>query len=81
MTIVPGEQLVSGDTVIQLADGVIERDDETLRWRTTRASTTSTATRSAEAWLVPLHLAAFDAIWTILTRPNLKRDSPALGGV
>ena len=59
MTIVAGEQLVSGDTVIQLADGVI---GESLRWRTVGVYRFD-GDRVAEAWLVPLDLAAFDAIW------------------
>ncbi len=63
MTIVPGEQLVSGDTVIQLADGII---GESLRWRTVGIYRFE-GNLVAEAWLVPLELAAFDAIWTALS--------------
>jgi uncharacterized protein len=62
MTIVPGQQIVSGDTVIQLADGVI---GESLRWRTAGIYRFD-GDRVAEAWLVPLDLNAFDAIWTAL---------------
>jgi uncharacterized protein len=65
MTIVPGERLISGDTVIQLADGLIERDGEPLRWRTAGIYRFE-GDRVAEAWLVPLELAAFDAIWNAL---------------
>ena len=65
MTIVPGERLASGDVVIQLADGEIERDGERLRWRTAGVYRFD-GEQVAEAWLVPLDLAAFDAIWTTL---------------
>ncbi len=65
MTIVPGDGL-AGDTVIQLADGLIERDGEPLRWRTAGIYRFE-GERVAEAWLVPLDLAAFDAIWHDLT--------------
>jgi ketosteroid isomerase-like protein len=61
MTIVPGEQLVSGDTVIQRADGMIGE----LRWRTVGIYRFD-GDQVAEAWLVPLELDAFDAIWTNL---------------
>jgi ketosteroid isomerase-like protein len=62
MTIVPGERLIAGDTVVQLADGLI---GESLRWRTVGVYRFD-GDRVAEAWLVPLDLAAFDAIWTTL---------------
>lgn len=62
MTILPREQLVSGDVVIQLADGELERDGERLRWRTAGVYRMA-GDRVAEAWLVPLELDAFDAIW------------------
>ena len=67
MTIIPGAQLVSGDTVIQLADGRIERAGESLRWRTAGIYRFE-GDRVAEAWLVPLELDAFDAIWSNLNR-------------
>jgi hypothetical protein len=56
------ERLVAGDTVVQLADGLI---GESLRWRTVGVYRFE-GDRVAEAWLVPLELAAFDAIWTAL---------------
>jgi uncharacterized protein len=65
MTIVAGERLVSGDVVVQLADGQIERDAERLGWRTAGVYRVD-GDRVAEAWLVPFDLAAFDAIWTAL---------------
>ena len=63
MTIVPGERLVTGDLVVQRADGEVERDGERLSWRTVGVYRLDGG-RVAEAWLVPLELAAFDAIWT-----------------
>ena len=65
MVIVPGERLVSGDVVVQLADGEVERDGERLSWRTAGVYRMD-GERVAEAWLVPLELAAFDAVWTAL---------------
>jgi ketosteroid isomerase-like protein len=61
--IVVREQLVSADVVIQRADGELERDGQRLRWRTAGVYRLD-GERVAEAWLVPLELAAFDAIWT-----------------
>jgi uncharacterized protein len=61
MTIVAGEKLVSGDVVVQLADGHIEE----LQWRTAGVYRFD-GERVAEAWLVPFDLAAFDAIWKAL---------------
>ena len=66
MTIVPGERLVAGDTVIQLADGVIERDGEHCTGAPP-ASTASTATASPRPGSSRSISAAFDAIWTTLT--------------
>ncbi len=62
MTIVAGERVVSGDVVVQLADGQV---GERLRWRTVGVYRFE-GERVAEAWLVPFDLAAFDAIWTAL---------------
>jgi ketosteroid isomerase-like protein len=67
MAIVPGDQLVSGDVVLQLADGQVERDGERLSWRTAGVYRMDRG-RVAEAWLVPLESAAFDEIWTALCR-------------
>jgi uncharacterized protein len=66
MTIVSGERLVSGDVVIQLADGEVERDGERLTWRTVGVYRME-GERVAEAWLVPLESAAFDATWIALS--------------
>ena len=71
MTIVPGERLVSGDTVIQLADGLIERAANRSAG-VPPASTASTATASPKRGSSRFDLAAFDAICT--TSP--KGDSP-----
>jgi hypothetical protein len=65
MRIIAGEKLVSGDVVVQLADGQIGR----LRWRTVGVYRFD-GERVAEAWLVPFELAAFDAIWTALPPPG-----------
>ena len=62
MAIVAGERLVAGDVVIQLADGEVERDGARLRWRTAGVYRMD-GEHVAEAWLVPLELAAFDAVW------------------
>ena len=67
MAIVAGERLVSGDVVIQLADGEVERDGEPLRWRTAGVYRMD-GERVAEAWLVPLELDAFEAVWKDLAR-------------
>jgi ketosteroid isomerase-like protein len=67
MAIVPGERLVSGDVVVQLADGEVEREGERLNWRTAGVYRMD-GEHVAEAWLVPLELAAFDEIWTALGR-------------
>jgi ketosteroid isomerase-like protein len=68
MQIVAGEQLVRGDTVIQFADGNLELDGERLDWRTAGVYRFE-GERVAEAWLVPLELDAFDAVWTSLGEP------------
>ena len=62
MTILPGEQIVSGDVVIQFADGELARDGRRVRWRTAGVYRFD-GECVAEAWLVPLDLDAFDAIW------------------
>jgi uncharacterized protein len=67
MTIAPGRQLVSGDVMLQFADGQLERDGERLSWRTVGVYRMD-GERVAEAWLVPLESAAFDEIWTGLGR-------------
>jgi uncharacterized protein len=63
MTILPSERLIRDDTVVQFADGQLERDGERLRWRTVGVYRFD-GERVAEAWLVPLESAAFDHIWT-----------------
>ena len=67
MAIVPGERLVSGDVVIQLADGHVERAGERVSWRTVGVYGMD-GERVAEAWLIALESAAFDEIWTALGR-------------
>ena len=66
LSILPGAQLVSDDVVVQLADGELERGGERRRWRTAGVYRFE-GDQVAEAWLVPLELDAFDAIWTALT--------------
>ena len=77
MAIVAGERLVSGDVVIQLADGEVERDGERLRWRTAGVYRLD-GERVAEAWLIPLELAEFEAVWKELAR-GLPPTDPVLG--
>ena len=62
LTIVEHAQLAKGDTVVRLADGEVELDGERLRWRTAGVYRMARA-NIAEAWLVPLDLAAFEEIW------------------
>ena len=51
-------RLVSDDVVVQLADGELKRDGERRRWRTAGVYRFE-GEQVAEAWLVPLDLAAF----------------------
>jgi len=62
MVIEERRQIADGDTVVQLADGSMELGGETLRWRTAGVYRFD-GDQVAEAWLVPLELDAFDAIW------------------
>jgi uncharacterized protein len=67
MMIVEHAELAHGDTVVRLADGEVELDGEPVRWRTAGVYRMRDAL-VAEAWLVPLELAAFDEIWHRLER-------------
>jgi ketosteroid isomerase-like protein len=67
MAILAGERLVSGDVVVQFADGELERDGERLSWRTVGVYRFE-GEQVAEAWLIPLESASFDAIWAALGR-------------
>jgi ketosteroid isomerase-like protein len=67
MMIAEHAELAHGDTVIRLADGEVELDGELLRWRTAGVYRMRDAL-VAEAWLVPLELAAFEEIWHRLER-------------
>jgi uncharacterized protein len=62
MTIVEHAEMTNGDTVVRLADGEVELDGDRLRWRTVGVYRLAGAS-IAEAWLVPLELAAFEEIW------------------
>lgn len=66
MVIEERRQIADGDTVVQLADGSMELGGETLRWRTAGVYRFD-GEQVAEAWLVPLELDAFDAIWRRLS--------------
>jgi ketosteroid isomerase-like protein len=71
MTIVEHAQLARGDTVVRLADGEVELDGERLRWRTAGVYRMAGA-KVAEAWLVPLDLAAFEEIWHRLAQRSAR---------
>ena len=79
VTIVEQAQLAKGDTVVRLADGEVELDGEWLRWRTAGVYRLA-ASDIAEAWLVPLDLAAFEEIWPRLARRS-QRELGDDGGV
>ena len=79
MTIVEHAQLAKGDTVVRLADGEVELDGERLRWRTAGVYRMADA-NIAEAWLVPLDLAAFEEIWHRLAQRS-QRELGDDGGV
>jgi ketosteroid isomerase-like protein len=76
MAIVEHAQLAKGDTVVRLADGEVELGGERLHWRTVGVYR-MVGEVIAEAWLVPLDLAAFEEIWQRLSRRELGDD----GGV
>jgi uncharacterized protein len=67
MAIVERAELAYMDTVVRLADGEVAIDAERLRWRTAGVYRMA-GDLVAEAWLVPLELAAFDEIWHRLAR-------------
>jgi ketosteroid isomerase-like protein len=71
MTIVEHAQMANDDTVVRLADGEVELDGERLRWRTAGVYR-MTGANIAEAWLVPLDLAAFEEIWQRLERRSQR---------
>ncbi len=58
--------MAHGDTVVRFADGELELDGERVGWRTVGVYRMDGA-QVAEAWLVPLDLDAFEAIWVALT--------------
>jgi ketosteroid isomerase-like protein len=51
------------EAVVRLVDGTATFDGEEVRWRTAGIYRVEDG-RIAEVWLVPLDLAAFDAIWS-----------------
>jgi uncharacterized protein len=67
MAIVEHAEMAKGDTVIRLADGEVDLEGERLYWRTAGVYRLAGA-EIAEAWLVPLDLAAFDEIWHRLSQ-------------
>ena len=71
ITIVEHAQLAKGDTVVRLADGEVELDGERLRWRTAGVYRLA-GPNIAEAWLVPLDLAAFEEVWHRLARRSQR---------
>jgi hypothetical protein len=59
-------ELADDEVVVQLADGRATIGGAEAAWRTAGVYRVSGG-RIAEAWLVPLDLAAFDAAWTPAT--------------
>jgi uncharacterized protein len=58
----PKGVLADGDAVVQLVDGTARIGGEEVRWSTAGVYRVADGL-VAEVWLVPLDLAAFDAIW------------------
>ena len=79
MTIVEHAQLAKGDTVVRRADGEAELDGARLRWRTAGVYRMA-GPNIAEAWLVPLDLAAFEEVWHRLAQRS-QRELGDDGGV
>jgi len=63
LRITPLQSMADDEVVVELADGAATLDGEPAAWRTTGVYRIEDG-RIAEAWLVPLDLAAFDAAWT-----------------
>lgn len=61
--IVKHGELAHGDTLVQLADGSAVIGGRPVTWRTAGVYRVADG-RIAEAWLIPLDLAAFDAAWS-----------------
>ena len=57
------ESLADGDSVAEFADGTATLGGEPAHWRTVGVYRFDGG-RLAEAWLVPLDLDAFDALWS-----------------
>ena len=62
MEIVEHAQMSHGDTVVQLADGRAVLFGREVSWRTAGVYRVADG-MIAEAWLVPLDLAAFERAW------------------
>jgi ketosteroid isomerase-like protein len=62
LRITPRQSIADDEVVVELADGEATLGGEPARWRTTGVYRVAGG-RIAEAWLVPLDLAAFDAAW------------------
>ena len=65
MTITKHGELAGEDVLVQLADGSATVGGREVAWRTAGVYRVAGG-RIAEAWLVPLELAAFDAAWAQL---------------
>ena len=59
----PLQAMADDEVVVELADGTATLGGEEAAWRTTGVYRIAGG-RIAEAWLVPLDLAAFDAAWS-----------------
>ena len=62
LRITPLQAMADDEVVVELADGTATLGGEAAHWRTTGVYRIAGG-RIAEAWLVPLDLAAFDAAW------------------
>jgi ketosteroid isomerase-like protein len=63
LRITPLQSMADDEVVVELADGEATLGGEPVSWRTTGVYRVVDG-RIAEAWLVPLDLAAFDAAWS-----------------
>jgi ketosteroid isomerase-like protein len=61
------QSMADDEVVVELADGTMELDDAVASWRTTGVYRIEGGA-IAEAWLVPLDLDRFDAIWSATRR-------------
>jgi ketosteroid isomerase-like protein len=66
LRITPLQAMADDEVVVELADGAATLGGEPATWRTAGVYRIAGG-RIAEAWLVPLDLAAFDAAWSRAT--------------